>query len=117
MSHAGKHLTAAELIDDASYHLLLKEEGQFWGETTRDAMAHGIPPWVDIQRTSGFSRPVPGAWDDHQMHHILFGESLQFILSEASHFPSARVLDLGCGAGWLSLELARAGLHVTGIDL
>jgi len=117
MLHTGKNLSTAEKLDDASYNLLLKEEGQFWGESTVDAMAHGIPPWVDIRRTEGFSRPVPGAWDDHRMHHVLFGEALAFFLTEVSRYRSAHTLDLGCGAGWLSLELARTGLHVTGIDV
>jgi 2-polyprenyl-3-methyl-5-hydroxy-6-metoxy-1,4-benzoquinol methylase len=117
MSHTGKYSSTAEHVDHASYDLLLKEEGQFWGESTLDAMDHGIPPWVDIRRTDGFSRPVPGAWDDHQMHHILFGEALAFFMAEVGRLRSAHTLDLGCGAGWLSLELARAGLHVTGIDV
>ncbi len=30
---------------------------------------------------------------------------------------TTHVLDVGCGAGFLSNELARAGLHVTGVDL
>lgn len=117
MPHTEKYSSTTETIDEASYDLLLKEEGQFWGESTLDAMAHGIPPWVDICSTDGFSRPIPGAWDDHQMHHILFGESLAFFLTEVNRYRSAHTLDLGCGAGWLSLELARAGLHVTGIDV
>jgi 2-polyprenyl-3-methyl-5-hydroxy-6-metoxy-1,4-benzoquinol methylase len=117
MPHTEKYSSAAEKINEVSYDLLLKEEGQFWGESTLDAMAHGIPPWVDIRSTNGFSRPVPGAWDDHQMHYSLFGESLAFFLTEVKRYRSAHTLDLGCGAGWLSLELARAGLHVTGIDV
>jgi SAM-dependent methyltransferase len=28
-----------------------------------------------------------------------------------------RVLDLGCGSGWLSIMLARAGFQVTGVDI
>jgi len=28
-----------------------------------------------------------------------------------------QILDVGCGAGYMSLELARAGYHVTGIDI
>src|SRR5205807_412055 len=30
---------------------------------------------------------------------------------------SLRILDAGCGAGYFSLELARAGYHVVGIDI
>jgi len=29
----------------------------------------------------------------------------------------SKVLDLGCGSGWFSLELAKAGFHVTAMDL
>ncbi len=31
MPHTEKYSSAAEKIDEASYDLLLKEEGQFWG--------------------------------------------------------------------------------------
>jgi 2-polyprenyl-3-methyl-5-hydroxy-6-metoxy-1,4-benzoquinol methylase len=31
--------------------------------------------------------------------------------------PPQRLLDFGCGTGWLSLRLAQCGYHVTGIDI
>jgi SAM-dependent methyltransferase len=39
-----------------------------------------------------------------------------FFLALANETPRARVLDLGCGTGRLTLALARAGHVVTGID-
>jgi len=39
-----------------------------------------------------------------------------FVESIASVAARSRVLDLGCGTGWLSLELARRGHHVLGVD-
>lgn len=50
-----------------------------------------------------------------------FGEQFE-IISEVirSHAPSgsrSRILEVGCGPGYMSLELARAGFTVTGLDL
>src|SRR5579875_3434414 len=38
-------------------------------------------------------------------------------LEAVAHFPKgARILDLGCGYGRITLELARRGYRVTGLD-
>ena len=42
---------------------------------------------------------------------------IKYILQRASGTPGMRVLDLGCGAGWLSLEMARQDAHVTAVDI
>ncbi len=31
--------------------------------------------------------------------------------------PPARLLDMGCGTGWTSFFFAKAGYHVTGVDI
>lgn len=39
------------------------------------------------------------------------------IIQELEIAPGTQVLDLGCGAGQIAIPLARAGVHVTGVDI
>jgi len=48
--------------------------------------------------------------------HLLNPVRTQFVASRAS-LAGSRVLDVGCGGGLLAEALARAGAHVTAIDL
>ena len=41
---------------------------------------------------------------------------VDFLLSRLALSPQARLLDVGCGAGRHTIELARRGVHVVGID-
>lgn len=93
------------------------QEGEFWGQVTREALEHGVPPWVDRRQSHGFRRERSGPFDDVTMAEIISGEDIEFLLRRATEVQGGKVLDLGCGSGWLSLELARRGLHVEGVDL
>ncbi len=44
-------------------------------------------------------------------------QEVDFLEQELSLCPGARVLDLGCGAGRHSIELARRGYEVVGVDI
>lgn len=64
-------------------------------------------------------------WFDSAYYHKLYGnrdeqEAADFITELAGYLqpvPGSRMLDLGCGAGRHSRELANKGFTVTGIDL
>jgi len=63
--------------------------------------------------------------EDYLRFHLLGGEWVEartpgqcdFLVSALELSPGARVLDLCCGQGRISVELARRGFAVTGLDL
>ncbi|MGA2879508.1 MAG: methyltransferase domain-containing protein [Bryobacteraceae bacterium] len=62
--------------------------------------------------------PTSGAWDAarYQDHHSFvwrYGASLLELLNPQ---PGERILDIGCGTGQLTAEIARSGAHVIGLD-
>ena len=50
--------------------------------------------------------------------NLYYGKQVQWFLSGlATLGKGLKILDVGCGPGILSLEIARAGHHVLGIDI
>ncbi|MEQ1820975.1 MAG: methyltransferase domain-containing protein [Fimbriimonadaceae bacterium] len=62
-------------------------------------------------------------FDRHAPHYLKnpFAQAtiaeVDFIIELFSPLPKSTVLDLGCGVGRHSIELARRGFHVTGVDI
>lgn len=84
--------TAAEL-----YHAARAAEGRILGDT----VVAGLP-------ASGSRTPYAHEWR-------VRGRSLKHVLHMLSDAPH-RVLEVGCGNGWFSARLAKAGHAVTGLD-
>ncbi len=102
------------------YQAALAGEGEYWDNFIAQRLLRGeLPGSVDWRLAFTQFRY------DHQWRPFCLGvpginfrlRELAYILRTATRQPGLRVLDLGCGAGWLSLELARQSAHVTGLDI
>lgn len=96
-----------------SYEELIAEEALFWDKKVEEQLADGMIP--DIRRAVK-KKKVINFYDDPELEKILRGDIRSLIIEKACEIKG-RALDLGCGVGWLSLELARNGMRVDGIDI
>jgi len=110
-------------IGSKAYEEALRQEGDYWGQEVRKAVAAGIPFSVDMRRAEkiyvdrGKGLPQQQTFDP-TTERIMNGELYQYLFEQvAAVSEHARVLVLTCGPGNLSLELARLGHHVHGMDI
>ena len=100
-----------DLLDDK-----LLREAEFWENFDLNSLQYGTPYWVDLQKAEYLNTPKRYVWCDPKIEAILYG-TMKRTLLDALPQQGVRILDVGCGAGWLALELARMGHQVTGIDI
>lgn len=89
-------------MHSSSYEEQLAREGEVWGRAARDLAARIPPDWREHRHRLRHNVVMQGAYIDEFLSHIR---------------PGMRVLDLGCGAGWLTLAMAQRGADATGIDI
>ncbi|MEO5953791.1 MAG: class I SAM-dependent methyltransferase [Chloroflexia bacterium] len=104
----------------AEYNKAIEGEGEYWDSFVADRLMRGeIPGSIDWRLTFTQFRHNHG-WRPFCLgpNGINFRmNQLRHMLKTAVPKPGARVLDLGCGAGWLSLEMARLGGDVLALDI
>lgn len=107
-------------MTQTSLDKLKQEEAKYFDNIADIRTADGhIPMEADIRRATKF---IPKRTDklppiDPEMVAILDGHAREKYISWVAHKPGGRVLDIGCGSGWLALELGRRGQHVDAYDI
>jgi 2-polyprenyl-3-methyl-5-hydroxy-6-metoxy-1,4-benzoquinol methylase len=95
----------------------LEEEAQAFNQRILERTRAGYIP--DLRRATKCEFFYKSFWRDPYFIQKYLGDVVENLLAMvATHTgPGSRILDVGCGAGYISLELARAGHHVLGIDI
>jgi 2-polyprenyl-3-methyl-5-hydroxy-6-metoxy-1,4-benzoquinol methylase len=95
----------------------LDEEARAFDARIRARVAAGFIP--DVRRAVKCEHFYKSFWRDPQFIDLYVTGGIRIMLDFLrSYSPAgARVLDAGCGTGYVGLELARYGYHVKGIDI
>lgn len=107
------------LIKTTEQDLLLQEAEAFDRQIQERIIAGHIP---DLRRTRECTYFYNNSWRHPDYVRLDFVEQFELILKAIHDFTDrnikvTKVLEIGCGPGYLALELARNNLNVTGIDL
>ena len=88
-------------------------EAQAFDNRLRERIKNGhIPDLRKVQNCDWFYNNV---WRRPYLVEMVYGKILEFALKNLE--GKKKVLEVGCGPGYISLELARNGYNVTGIDV
>jgi len=95
----------------------LKAEADAFSRRIEERVRAGFVP--DLRRTTKCTCFYKSFWRDPHFVKLYLLETVNILLEMLRRHAGGgqRVLDVGCGAGYISLEFARAGHHVFGIDI
>ena len=96
---------------------ILNDEAKAFDLRIKERMNAGHIP--DLRRVKSCHYFYNNVWREPLYVSISIGTRFSFILKHinALRLQTPRVLEIGCGVGFISLELARNGCNVIGIDI
>lgn len=92
----------------------IKKEKKSFDKQAELRQGHGFVP--DLRRLRKVNWFYNNVWRDPEYVKIHWLPKVKFVIDIAKK-RGGRVIELGCGTGYLSLELARNGLDVLGVDV
>ena len=93
---------------------VLEKEAEAFDKQVVERIKHGfVPDLRGLQKNDWFYNNV---WRDPEFVKIYMMPKVKFVLDICSK-QGGKVIEIGCGFGYLTLELARNGLDVIGVDL
>lgn len=97
----------------------LADEAHAFDRQIEERIANGHVP--DLRAATPCDWFYNNPWRRPAYVQLDFGEQFELIAAAIRKYTAAimapKVLEVGCGPGYMSLELARAGFDVTGVDL
>lgn len=96
-----------------NYHKKIKEEGKFWDREASELASRGF----DFENRKNFrTQATVSIWEDSFLENLIRGPYKNRII-ELAIKSGGPVIELGCGTGWLSREIAQHGIAVEGYDV
>ena len=102
-------------------HLCMKEEAAAFDHQIKERILNGHIP--DLRRSGRCEYFYNNVWRDQEFADLYYGELVKKVIRVGkTHFSTEKkkrikVLEVGCGPGQISLELARYDFDVSGIDI
>lgn len=93
---------------------VLRREAEAFDKQIEERVKHGYVP--DLRRLQQVDWFYNNVWRDPEFVKIHMMPKIEFVLDIAVG-RGGKVIELGCGCGYLTLELARNGLDVIGVDM
>lgn len=97
------------------YSRLIKEEARAFDRQASFRTTKGLIPDLRKLRKNNFFYNNP--YREPEFYKVQWKPIIDKVINISKKNKGKRVLEIGCGTGFLSLELARNGLEVTGIDI
>jgi len=97
-----------------NYRDLIEQEKEAFDKQIEERIKHGfVPDLGKLQKVDWFYNNV---WREPEFANIQWMPRINYIIDQVKEC-GGRVLEVGCGCGMISLEMARNGLQVEGVDV